>query len=639
MAYHSIKRNFNYLQKNITFLSFLFGSFFFISGFTASAKPKSSFTNDAGIRSIILPDSICSGYKLIFVNMQNYGDSTLYRDSIYYSVNDFKQGAYSWSGLLKKDSVDSSISLGLYNFKSAGVYAIKAWTTVPNGVNDSNPANDTSVFIIKVFATPVASTGKDRSICTGGSVFIGDTLTPGDSYSWSSNPAGFISSAAGDTVSPTVTTTYYLTESNEHGCSKSDSVVITVVPFPLAKTGSSKTICSGANTLIGDTAITGHIYSWASNPSGFTSPISNPMVSPTIATTYYLTETSQNICSKSDSVIIKTNPLPLAKTGGKKSVCPGTITTVGDSAVIGDTYYWIWTDGSSVDTTSSITFTASTTTTYYLQETITATGCKKADSAVITVNPPPRATTGKNKALCLGDSTSIGDTAISGDNYSWISKPSGYNNKNANPDISPSVTTTYYLTEQITATGCSASDSVVITINPLPDAHWTALVSNNEVKFSPITTSAKSYLWRFGNGDSSIAQSPVDTYKTNGKFNTKLLVTNTFGCKNEYDSNIVINTITGIANLATNAFSLKISPNPFTTVLTVYYNLPQNQNVQLIITGITGKQITVLAIENQKAGQYTYSFDVSKYNMPAGIYFLKMVAGNEALEEKIIRVQ
>jgi hypothetical protein len=85
------------------------------------------------------------------------------------------------------------------------------------------------------------------------------------------------------------------------------SFYVDVNPIPAAITGPNQTILSGNSTIIGTSAVSGNTYSWTSNPAGFTSSISNPTITPTVNTTYTLTETlpaSSGGCSNTKSVLI-----------------------------------------------------------------------------------------------------------------------------------------------------------------------------------------------------------------------------------------------------------------------------------------------------------------------------------------------
>src|SRR6185312_9174650 len=111
---------------------------------------------------------------------------------------------------------------------------------------------------------------------------------------------------------PTVFTTYYLTETSSNtGCSKTDSVKISINPLP-NKTVRPDTIdCSGAPILVGGAATKGDKYSWVSVPAGFTSNLSNPAPTPTTPTSYLLTETiTATGCQKTDTVKISITPSP-----------------------------------------------------------------------------------------------------------------------------------------------------------------------------------------------------------------------------------------------------------------------------------------------------------------------------------------
>ena len=74
----------------------------------------------------------------------------------------------------------------------------------------STPANTS----FNVNPLPVANAGPNVSICAGVPTNLSGSAaggTPGYSYAWTSNPAGFVSASQNPSVSPIVTTTYSLT--------------------------------------------------------------------------------------------------------------------------------------------------------------------------------------------------------------------------------------------------------------------------------------------------------------------------------------------------------------------------------------------------------------------------------------------
>jgi PKD repeat protein len=188
--------------------------------------------NDAGITKITNPKgSICESTEPVQVELQNFGKNTLSSAIIHWSVNGVNQTNFPWTGSLVT-SATASVTLGNYNFNSAGNIMIRAWSSGPNGLLDSMPTNDSAMSLIVVSAPPSALTGGNRSICSGNSIKIGAAPVNDNTYSWTSKPAGFTSQIADPTITPMVTTTYYLTEKTSAGCSKTDSATITVFQTP-----------------------------------------------------------------------------------------------------------------------------------------------------------------------------------------------------------------------------------------------------------------------------------------------------------------------------------------------------------------------------------------------------------------------
>ena len=365
-------------------------------------------------------------------------------------------------------------------------------------ISATNCAKSDSV-IVTVNPAPKANTGGNQAVCSGSSITLGGAPVVGNTYTWMSKPSGFSSTLSNPSVSPTVLTTYYLTEKAGTACTKTDSAIITVNPLPAANAGSSQAICSGSSASIGAKAVSGDTYVWASNPSGYYSTISNPSISPTITTTYYLTDTIKvTNCSKSDSVVVTVNPLPAANAGISQAICSGSSASIGGKAVSGDTYTWASNPSGYSSTIANPSVSPTINTTYYLKEKVTATNCANSDSVIITVNPLPAANAGSSQYICSGSTASIGSKAVNGDTYTWASSPSGYSSTSANPSVTPTITTTYYLTEKITANNCTNTDSVILTVNPLPKANAgssQAVCLGSSVSLGAAGMSGNSYFW------------------------------------------------------------------------------------------------------------------------------------------------
>ncbi|HBB93655.1 MAG TPA: hypothetical protein DC042_18485, partial [Bacteroidales bacterium] len=394
---------------------------------------------------------------------------------------------------------------------------------------------------------PAADAGTDRSVCLGSSTQIGAAAVIGSTYSWTSVPAGFTSTAANPTVTPLVTTVYTLVETTTStGLTNTHSVTVTVNPLPAAAAGANRTICLNSPTQIGAAAVVGSTYSWTSNPAGYTSALANPTVTPLVTTTYTVVETiTATGCTNSNSVTVTVNPLPAAIAGANRTVCQSTPTQIGAVAVVGSTYSWTSNPAGYTSTEANPIVTPLLTTTYTVVETTTATGCTNSNSVIVTVNPLPGAIAGANRAICLNSSTQIGAAAVLGSTYSWTSNPVGFTSILANPVVTPLLNTTYTVVETITATGCTNSNSVTVTVNPLPAAIAGAnrtVCQNSPTQIGAVAVVGSTYSW---------TSNPAGYTSTEANPFVTPLLTTTY---------TVVETIT--ASGCTNSNSVDVSVNP-----------------------------------------------------------------------------
>ncbi len=75
-------------------------------------------------------------------------------------------------------------------------------------------------------------------------------------------------------------------------------------------------------------------------------------------------------------------------------------------------------------------------------------------------------------------------------------------------------------------------------------------------------------------------------------------------------------------------------PNPFNPATEIKYSIPSNSFVTLKVFNILGKEITTLVNGNKNAGAYTVNFEAN--NLPSGIYFYRITAGNYSAIKKMI---
>lgn len=87
-----------------------------------------------------------------------------------------------------------------------------------------------------------------------------------------------------------------------------------------------------------------------------------------------------------------------------------------------------------------------------------------------------------------------------------------------------------------------------------------------------------------------------------------------------------------------NKFSLSQNyPNPFNPVTNITFDLPKESFVKLKIYDALGKEISILANQDLKAGSYKIDWDASNY--PSGVYFYKLEAGSFVESKKMILIK
>ena len=79
-------------------------------------------------------------------------------------------------------------------------------------------------------------------------------------------------------------------------------------------------------------------------------------------------------------------------------------------------------------------------------------------------------------------------------------------------------------------------------------------------------------------------------------------------------------------------------PNPFSMETTIPYTLGKTEQVELAIYNVLGQRVTTLIKTTQEPGSYEITWDGAnnrQEKVKAGIYFCRMVAGNEVLVKTI----
>ncbi|WP_216726495.1 T9SS type B sorting domain-containing protein [Hymenobacter siberiensis] len=353
----------------------------------------------------------------------------------------------------------------------------------------------TATVTVTVTPPPVANAGPARTVCPNvASTPLGVAAVTGFTYAWT--PALGLNSTT--VAQPTVTLpnltgapitqTYTLTVSSGPSCSSTSSVVVTVSPAAVADAGPVRSTCSGvASAAIGTAALAGYTYSWSPATGLSSATVAQPTVTlpnltgTPITQSYTVTATNSTGCTATSTVIITINPAAVAIPGPAISFCSGTVSApLGSTTtpVAGTTYSWSPTTGLSDPTIANPTVTGTNTTGVPIVRTYTLIttsplGCPSAPATVVvTINPAAVADAGLAKATCSNVPVAIGNgAAVAGTTYAWspatgLSSTSVLNPTVTLPNLTAAPITQTYTLTATTANGCTATNTVVVTINP-----------------------------------------------------------------------------------------------------------------------------------------------------------------------------
>ena len=362
---------------------------------------------------------------------------------------------------------------------------------------DLNGCFNTDQVDVTVNANPVVDAGIDQMVCDGFAVTLSGAGA--SVYAWDN---GILDGVP--FVQAVGTITYTLTGTDLNGCFNTDQVDVTVNPLPIIDAGIDQTVCDGVAVTL--TGAGGSTYAW---DNGITNGI--PFIQPVGAMTYTVTGTDMNGCVNTDQVNVTVNPLPAIAAGVDQQMCSGSAVTLNGTGAIA----YAWDNG----VTDGVPFGQPVGVVTYTVIGTDLNGCQNNDQVDVTVYALPTIEAGSDQVICDGESVTLSGNG--GNVYLWD------NGVNDGIAFSPVVGTITYTVIGTDANGCSNTDQVDITVNPLPivDAGMDQQLCNgNQVTLNG--AGATVYAWDNGIVDGVPFTSPngIVTYTVTG--------TDANGCQN-----------------------------------------------------------------------------------------------------------
>jgi len=313
---------------------------------------------------------------------------------------------------------------------------------------------DTVIVVVNKAIAPIITANPSLAFCSGDSTTLTVDNQPYTSFSWSTGET-----SSSKTVYSAAQ--HIVTVSDANGCESKDTVNTTLFSLPIVNAGIDQTICAGQSAQIQASGAT--TYLWAANTSLSQYIISNPVAMPSITESYFVTGTDNNGCKATDTININVNSLPIVSASGGGTICFGDTLPLLASGALN----YSWNNSGFLDNANSSNPDAfPTQTTTFTVTGTDANNCQAQASTTISINPLPFINAGVDQTLCLGNSVNL--SATGGSSYEWNTNSTLSDTAISNPVATP-VVTTEYIVLGTNANGCSNSDTVLVTVNSLPN--------------------------------------------------------------------------------------------------------------------------------------------------------------------------
>ncbi|MFM2016903.1 MAG: hypothetical protein RL007_559 [Bacteroidota bacterium] len=440
---------------------------------------------------------------------------------------------------------------------AAGTYVIDA--------NDPNGCSTTSTITITEPPQLTNTVGGFNvscyGVCDGQVVVIPAGGTGTYTFNWNSG-------CTQPSCNSVCAGTYNVTVTDANGCTTTGTTTVTEPPQILINTSWDTAHCGQAD---------GNAYASASGGSGgltymwLPNNVNDSTLVNVTGGNYDVVVTDANGCADTVTVNVYNQQGVVATMGPLTHVlCFGGSdgTAAGNYNGGNGPYTYSWSPSGGTGSSASSLSAGS-----YVVTVTDADGCTSSATAIITepsqLNLQATATP---TAVCEGTPVTLNATPGGGTpNYSVVWSPG--NLAGNSQTIIPPVTGTY--TADVTdLNGCTATATVVVTVNPVP----TAALSGDTlagcatlcVNFSDMTAIASgtitNWLWDFGDQNTSLSQNPSHCYATAGLYSVSLSVISAAGCTNT----ITMTNYVDVYGIPTAAFSA--NPQPTTELNpTIYF--------------------------------------------------------------------
>ncbi|MCL4105590.1 UNVERIFIED_CONTAM: hypothetical protein GTU68_057465 [Idotea baltica] len=159
------------------------------------------------------------------------------------------------------------------------------------------------------------------------------------------------------------------------------------------------------------------------------------------------------------------------------------------------------------------------------------------------------------------------------------------------------------------------------------DANFTYLANLGMLDFTDASSGANSWMWDFGDGNTSTQQNPSHTYAQNGTYTVTLSI-NGGACTFVETIEVVV---VGIEDIFSNPASVVIMPNPTAGGATLILNEATKKLIEVQVVGMDGRILMETEIGR---GSSQVELDMTDY--PNGMYYVNLKSGDQQVVKKLV---
>lgn len=283
-------------------------------------------------------------------------------------------------------------------------------------------------------------------------------------------------------VMGTIDSVVLIRDTRNNGCRDSAAILVPVIkPKTIVITPDPAEVCPG-NSVRLNAQFEGNFdkITWTPMTGLSCTDCKNPLVTPAQTTTYTI-EVKEKDCPSTASKTVTVLPVPAILFPNLKTICQGGNIQLNGANQQGVTYQWTQ-GGNNISTNPLLTVSPTTTTTYRLEATNTAKGCKSSGDITINVVPTVNSVTINGASYCASNNQrtpltiqvnpSPGNVEASYQNYNWqigsatVSTSNSYNINSLPQTSTIRVTYTYGV---VGGAVCGTlTDTALVRIFPAP---------------------------------------------------------------------------------------------------------------------------------------------------------------------------